>query len=266
MKEDPHARPTPVRSISFAGGGFRTISYLGQLLYLEKRGMLVKGVTRYYGASLGALIATGMILGETDELGRERLLGGMLEYVCKVFADWGGMWGLCGEVSREVLERALPDDVSSLNGRLFVSVTILWPWPRNELVSTFESKGDLIDALIASSFIPTWTRGIAPLAWWRGLPCLDGGIFDNIPTPKLCGNCDPDRYMYGVLKPGSLAATVAPPSLRREDGHFTCREEQAPLAQVLRPPPGPNVEAAVFEEVKRGYLEARAAVKGHRGL
>jgi len=53
-----------VKGISFAGGGFRTISYVGQLIYLEKRGMLSRGNTKFYGASLGAMFAAGIIIGE----------------------------------------------------------------------------------------------------------------------------------------------------------------------------------------------------------
>jgi hypothetical protein len=53
-----------VKGISFAGGGFRTISYVGQLIYLEKRGMLSRGNTKFYGASLGAMFAAAIIIGE----------------------------------------------------------------------------------------------------------------------------------------------------------------------------------------------------------
>jgi hypothetical protein len=91
-----------------------------------------------------------MVLGETNPEARHRLICGMLEYVCEVHADWPGMWGICGIATRRVLEHALPEDVSSLNGRLFVSITVLWPYPHAILVSEFTSKEDLIDTLIAS--------------------------------------------------------------------------------------------------------------------
>lgn len=174
LRASPNPKVPPVKSISFAGGGFRTLSYLGQLLYLEKRGMVVKGKTRYYGASLGAFVATGMILGETNPVAREGITEGLLEYVCQVYDGWFGMWGLCGAACRQILEDSLPEDVSPLNGRLFVSVTVLTPFPHNELVSTYSSKEDLISTLLASSYIPMWTDGPTPFAWWRGRPCLDG--------------------------------------------------------------------------------------------
>lgn len=250
-----------VKAISFAGGGFRTISYVGMLVYLEKRGMIKAGETRFYGASLGALIAAGMIIGEAYPKARDLLIGGMLEYVCEVHADWAGMWGICGPVCREVLNRSLPDDVSNLNGRLFVTVTVLWPYPHCKLVTQFDSKQDLIETLLASQFIPGWTHGLFPFKLWRGLPAIDGGVLDNIPTPGVAKPCGEGRVKFGILSLASMRESFGPPTLRPTDGHFTCRDPDAPLVQVLRPPTGTSVEKAVFGEVRKGYLLARTAVK-----
>lgn len=52
-------------------------------------------------------------------------------FLVQVHDDWWGMWGVCGEVTRELLQRALPDDISILNGRLHVSVTVMLPYPHN---------------------------------------------------------------------------------------------------------------------------------------
>ena len=103
------------------------------------------------------------------------------------------------------------------------------------------------------------------------LICELGGIFDNIPTPgvqkaHVGDGSDPTRTKFGVLNPKSLEATLARPQLRHEDGHFTCKDGHAPLTQVLRPPPHSSVEVAVLKEVRRGYLEARAAVVGYPGI
>lgn len=81
---------------------------------------------------------------------RAKLIIGMTEYVLMVHADWFGLWGICGNIFRGVMERSLPDDVSHLNGRLYVSITLLWPYPHAILVSEFKSKADLIDTLLAS--------------------------------------------------------------------------------------------------------------------
>ena len=49
------------------------------------------------------------------------------------------------------------------------------------------------------------------------------------------------RRLVGLLSRAALLETFALPSLRRQDGHFTCRDAHAPWTQVLRPPrpPGP---------------------------
>ena len=242
-----------IKSISFAGGGFRTISYVGQLVYLEKLGLISKGNTQFYGASLGAILAAAMIIGETSMDARKKLIGRMLEYVCEVHQSWVGMWGICGPVTKRALEAALPDDVSTLNGRLFISVTVLAPWPHSTLVSEFASKEDLIETILASQFIPGWTCGLLPFKMWRGWPCVDGGVFDNIP--------DPSGRRFGVLSLESVRQTFAKPSLRGD--HYICRDPDAPVAQVLRPPRGDVVQHAIFQEIQRGYLDARCAIVGY---
>jgi hypothetical protein len=73
--------------------------------------------------------------------------------------------------------------------------------------------------------------------------------------------------MFGVLNPESIEATFARPEYRSQDGHFTCKDGHAPLTQVLHPPwKSSSAEDDVFKEIKRGYLEARAAVVGYPGL
>jgi len=170
--------------ICFAGGGFRTISYMGQLLYLEKRGFTRPGKTKFWGASFGAFFATGTVFSEENRHISDLLIEGIMCYLERVHDDWWGMWGVCGEYSRDLLTAALPDDIRAVNGRVHVSITVLLPVPHTVLVSEFYSKQDLIDALIASQFIPGWTDGLTPFAMWRGQPCVDGGLFDNIPAPQ----------------------------------------------------------------------------------
>ena len=52
-------------------------------------------------------------MGETDQERRRCVAVGLLDYTGEVHADWGGMWGVCGEACRGVLEGALPDDISA---------------------------------------------------------------------------------------------------------------------------------------------------------
>jgi len=59
---------------------------------------------------------------------------------------------------------------------------------------------------------------------WRGLPAVDGGVFDNIP--------DPTGDRFGVLSLQSLRETFMRPSLRTAEGHFICRDPDAPITQA----------------------------------
>uniref|UniRef100_A0A7S2SJ03 PNPLA domain-containing protein n=2 Tax=Rhizochromulina marina TaxID=1034831 RepID=A0A7S2SJ03_9STRA len=249
--------------ICFAGGGFRTISYMGQLLYLEKRGFTRPGQTKFWGASFGAMFATGVIFSECNRHVSDLLIEGIMCYLERVHDDWWGMWGVCGEYMRDLLVEALPDDISAVNGRVHISITVLVPYPHNVLVSEFLSKQDFVDALIASQFIPGWTDGLVPFAMWRGRPCIDGGLFDNIPSPPPPPG---DPSGWGRTRSGGFTSLVE--SFRRptlEHGRFICRDAVAPITQVLTPPPAAAAEHSVIREIKRGYLDAMRAVQDAKG-
>uniref|UniRef100_A0A251VIZ4 Patatin n=1 Tax=Helianthus annuus TaxID=4232 RepID=A0A251VIZ4_HELAN len=81
-----------------------------------------------------------------------------------------------GAVLRDVLEQFLPDDAHiRSNGRVRVAVTqILWR-PRGLLVDQFDSREDLIDAVITSSFIPGYLAP-RPATLFRNRLCVDGGL------------------------------------------------------------------------------------------
>lgn len=77
----------------------------------------------------------------------------------------------------------MPENAYELcSGRLFISVTMITPFGlKNKMVSQFKSNDDLFQACCASSTIPyvtepNWCR------YFRGIPCLDGGLTNNCPT------------------------------------------------------------------------------------
>lgn len=57
------------------------------------------------------------------------------------------------------------------------------------IVNEFKDKADVINALIASQYIPGWTDGLHPVFTWRGRPCVDGGLLNNIPIPDDLVDC-----------------------------------------------------------------------------
>jgi len=75
----------------------------------------------------------------------------------------------------------LSDDVlSKVNNKLYISLTKLNR--TNLVVSEFDSKLDLIDALTCSCFVPAYSGYTIPTL--RGVRYLDGGITDNLPKPS----------------------------------------------------------------------------------
>ncbi|XP_021910008.1 uncharacterized protein LOC110823832 isoform X2 [Carica papaya] len=84
--------------------------------------------------------------------------------------------GYIKAVLRDVLEKFLPDDAHSRsNGRVRVAVTQIFWRPRGLLVDQFDSKEDLINAVITSSFIPGYLAP-RPATMFRNRLCIDGGL------------------------------------------------------------------------------------------
>ncbi|KAG0504265.1 hypothetical protein KC19_N000100 [Ceratodon purpureus] len=81
-----------------------------------------------------------------------------------------------GAVLRNFLEKFLPEDVHlKVNGKIRVAVTQVFRSPRGLLVDYFESREDLINALLTSCFIPGYLAP-RPVTIFRNRICVDGGI------------------------------------------------------------------------------------------
>lgn len=85
---------------------------------------------------------------------------------------------LAAITSRLGLEQAC----SVAQHRHFVSMTEL-PTMENHLVSEFLDAEDLVDAFIASAFVPIYASGGALTERFRGRTFVDGGLSDNAPEP-----------------------------------------------------------------------------------
>ncbi|XP_032445586.1 patatin-like phospholipase domain containing 3 [Xiphophorus hellerii] len=170
-------------NLSFAGCGFLGIYHIGVAsCLLEKAPYLVKGATRLYGASAGALTASVLAsqaciakccedVIEVAKEARKRNLGPLHPTFNLV------------KVLRSGLNRDLPSDAHILaSGRLCVSLTRVSDG-ENVLVSEFGSKEELIQALVCSCFIPIYCGLIPPS--FRGVRYVDGGISDNLPQSEL---------------------------------------------------------------------------------
>ncbi|VAH49746.1 unnamed protein product [Triticum turgidum subsp. durum] len=97
-----------------------------------------------------------------------------------------------GAVLKDVLEKFLPDDLHiRCNGRIRVAITQLSWRPRGLLVDQFDSKEDVINAIITSSFIPGYLAP-RPATLFRNRLCVDGGLTLFMPptsaseTVRIC--------------------------------------------------------------------------------
>jgi len=130
---------------------------------------------------------------------------------------WQGVWQKQefwkgGPVVREMMKHTLPgDDVHEyLSDKLSVSITVFELWPRNVLVNKFNTKDEVVDALVAGASIPGFT-GNPIFERWQGKVAMVGGVTLNTPifqdgrNPQLVINLGyvkyPVAYTFGPLDP-----------------------------------------------------------------
>lgn len=96
----------------------------------------------------------------------------------------------------EGMSRHLPEDAHMrVNGKLHISLTRVYDG-KNVIVSQFNSREDLLDALLCACFIPGFS-GIFPPKF-HGVRYMDGAFSDNLPTidentvtvSPFCGESD----------------------------------------------------------------------------
>ncbi|XP_068959008.1 1-acylglycerol-3-phosphate O-acyltransferase PNPLA3 isoform X2 [Petaurus breviceps papuanus] len=165
-------------SLSFSGCGFMGFYYVGVNQCLSERApQLLRDAPKMLGASAGALHCVTWLCGiSLDRLqilmdlarsARKRNLGvlhpsfNMSTYI------------------RDDLNKILPSNAHQLlSGRLVISLTRVSDG-KNVLVSDFDSKEEIVDALVCSCFIPFYCGFIPPT--FRGVRYMDGGASNNVP-------------------------------------------------------------------------------------
>uniref|UniRef100_A0A0E0BK27 Patatin n=2 Tax=Oryza TaxID=4527 RepID=A0A0E0BK27_9ORYZ len=170
---------------SFSAAGLLFPYHLGVAQCLIDRGYLTER-TPLAGSSAGAIICAVIASGNTMQDALQ---------VTKDLADncrSNGTAFRLGAVLKDVLDRFLPDDVHiRCNGRIRVAITQLSWRPRGLLVDQFDSKDDVISAVITSSFIPGYLAP-RPATFFRNRLCIDGGLTLFMPptsaseTVRIC--------------------------------------------------------------------------------
>ncbi|KAE8805500.1 patatin-like phospholipase domain-containing protein 4 [Hordeum vulgare] len=170
---------------SFSAAGLLFPYHLGVAQYLLDKGYITER-TPLAGSSAGAIICAVIASGNTMQEALQ---------VTKILAEDCRSKGTAfrlGAVLKDVLEKFLPDDLHiRCNGRIRVAITQLSWRPRGLLVDQFDSKEDVINAVITSSFIPGYLAP-RPATLFRNRLCIDGGLTLFMPptsasqTVRIC--------------------------------------------------------------------------------
>jgi len=191
-------------TILFDGGGWAAVFSLGVVDYLLTNYVLPE-TTRAYAISSGNLAALCLMLQlDPNELVQERFPS-LIDAMRARPVD-----GLCGQLQplRQFLESILPDDAHQrLSNRLVVIVSN-WPFLGFRGISTFVSRLELIDSIIASCSLPGFVAfpfcNCSKHAKWRG--CWFDAATQNILTP-LDDLVDLAIRPYPKNRPDSLVPT-----------------------------------------------------------
>ncbi|XP_019173620.1 PREDICTED: uncharacterized protein LOC109169221 isoform X2 [Ipomoea nil] len=186
---------------SFSAAGLLFPYHLGVSQFLIEKGY-IKDTTPLAGSSAGAIvcatIASGSSMQEALQANKK------LAKDCRL----RGTAFRLGAVLRDTLIETLPDDIHiRCNGRVRIAVTeILWR-PRGLLVDQFDSKEDLINAVITSSFIPGCVFVLFQQAGW------DCGELELVLTAILKIGQQPDSSSTGHLSQQKMISLIGSSSL-----------------------------------------------------
>ncbi|CAF0754116.1 unnamed protein product [Didymodactylos carnosus] len=168
---------TSTMNLSLSGCGFLGVYHIGVICaFKEYAPNILEG--KMAGCSAGSLVAAcaicdcclGQMASDALEIAlraRSRVLGPLHPTFSIV------------DIIRNGLRRILPPNAHELcSNRLYISLT-RWKDNKNVIISQYNSREELIQALICSSFVPYWS-GIIPNKF-RGLYYWDGGLTNNNP-------------------------------------------------------------------------------------
>ncbi|XP_069018842.1 patatin-like phospholipase domain-containing protein 2 [Embiotoca jacksoni] len=170
-------------SISFAGCGFMGIYYVGVTsCILERFPRFIQDACKIYGASAGALMAAILTLGIPVDKCCADLMFMAKEARRRKLGPLHPAYNLL-QIVQDSLLGSLPEDAHvRASGKLCVSLTKVSNG-KNLLVSEFNSREELIEALLCSCFVPIYCGIIPPT--YRGVHYVDGAVSDNLPRCNL---------------------------------------------------------------------------------
>lgn len=181
-------------NLSFAGCGFLGIYHVGVAVCFKKYAPHLL-LNRISGASAGGIAACFLLC----DLPISAITSDVLNLVClarkRTLGPFSPSFNV-QDVLSEGLRKNLPEDAHlKVSGKLHISLTRL-PGFKNVIVSKFYSKEELIQALLASAFVPFFSGSHPPK--FHGVYYMDGGFSNNLVTldentitvSPFCGETD----------------------------------------------------------------------------
>lgn len=167
----------PNLQISFAGCGGMYHYYLG-IAKIMQRELDLDNIV-FSGSSGGCIPALLLLLGIDIDIIHYELNQEILKEVNAY--KFGSLW-IWNKIFRKHIHDFLDEDVhTKVDGKLFISIT-RFPSMKNEIISQWKDKQDLIDCIQASCFIPMAFE-FRPWYIFRGNRYIDGAISNNMVVP-----------------------------------------------------------------------------------
>ncbi|XP_071347888.1 1-acylglycerol-3-phosphate O-acyltransferase Pnpla3-like [Trachinotus anak] len=244
-------------SISFAGCGFMGIYYVGATsCVLERFPRLLQDAFKMYGASAGSLMAAVLTIGIPLEKCCANLMFMAKEARRYRLGPLHPAYNLL-QIVQDSLLSSLPADAHvRASGRLCVSLTRVSDG-KNVLVSEFDSREELIQALICSCFVPFYCGVIPPT--YRGVHYVDGAISDNLPRCHLKNTLTFSAYA-GESDICPRASTLNFHEVRFSNVSIQVNSENMCRVTSTFFPPDPE---AMSEICQKGYMDALRFLQEH---
>eukprot|EP00892_Ulva_mutabilis_P003701 jgi/Ulvmu1/1702/UM116_0015.1 len=159
--------------VSFAGGGIYFFWQLGAVKFLQEKYDLTK--VPMAGASSGSLVACLSACGVDPDLIVEEAY--QLSIQNDIWNRKFGLLGIWGGLIRNWLDKLLPDNAHELVSHRLHVIIAKAPTLNLFEINQFDSKEDLIEAVMASAHVPFFLDG-RPFLKYRGELCWDGSFPD----------------------------------------------------------------------------------------
>ncbi|MEO9485279.1 MAG: patatin-like phospholipase family protein [Ekhidna sp.] len=172
---DQNSKPHKL-GIALGGGGARGFAHLGAIQGLSEQGIrpdMIAGTSA--GAMVAAFIASGKEPKEIHDLLKEKDLFGY----SKIQWPKEGLFSLDG-LGKVLAKEISIDRIENMRTPLIITVSNL-----NKGIVQYLTKGNLVDAVLASGSIPFIFKPVEI----DGCKCADGGIMDNLPLKPLLEKC-----------------------------------------------------------------------------